>query len=79
MEQLFLDLVQHLADGIGDSIHRHRLLGTPTSPHQHRLARRHIPRADLQPHRHAPQLPLIELPPRRVGVTVVQLYPKARA
>src|SRR3989442_1158718 len=55
------------------------MLGTTDPAHQDDLTRRHISRANLQPHRHTPQFPLVKLPPRSVGLTVIQLHPELGA
>src|SRR2546427_3724695 len=55
------------------------MLGATDPAYQDDLTGRHISRANLQPHRHTPQFPLVELPPRRVRVTVIQLHPELGA
>src|SRR5712691_388440 len=55
------------------------MLGTTNPAHQDDLTGRHISRANLQPYRHAPQFPLVELPPRSVRLTVIQLHPELGA
>src|SRR2546428_11324544 len=52
------------------------MLATTAPAPQHALTGRHISRATLQPHRHTPQFPLVELPPRSVRLTVIQLHPE---
>src|SRR2546428_12667611 len=52
------------------------MLATTAPAPQHALTGRHISRATLQPHRHTPQFPFVELPPRSVRLTVIQLPPE---